>query len=116
MNLTTVQKIALAVAILSFLAAGGSATDLVAVFGSPAAKMIASVSSLGAGIGGIIVAFLTGQGATVRMVQDMPGVEKIVVNRQANATLAQLAVDAAQPKIEAVPSDEAQVTRTAATA
>jgi hypothetical protein len=43
----------------------------------------------------------------------MPGVEKIIVNKQANQTLASLAVDPNQPKIETVPADKKAVQSTA---
>ncbi len=43
----------------------------------------------------------------------MPGVEKIVVNEKANATLATLAVDQTQPKIETMPDAKLAVAATA---
>ena len=117
MNLTTVQKIGLAIGVLGFLAtAGTQLTDIFAPFGSAApviVKEIVSVSGLISGILGIVLAFLTGQTNTIKAVQDMPGVEKIIVNSQANATLATLAVDPAQPKIEVKPDAQIQVEATA---
>ena len=107
MNLTTVQKIGLAIGVLGFLAtAGTQLTDIFAPFGSAApviVKEIVSISGLISGVLGIVLAFITGQANSIKAVQDMPGVEKIVVKSQANATLATLAVDPAQPKIEIAP-------------
>lgn len=54
-------------------------------------------------------AILGGQRSQIAAVQQMPGVEKIIVNSQANGTLATLAVDSAQDKIEALPTEKAQI-------
>jgi hypothetical protein len=62
---------------------------------------------------GVVLAFMTGQANAVKAVQAMPGVEKIVVNQQANAALATLAVDPTQTKIETVPADIPAVQATA---
>ena len=70
------------------------------------AKQILSII---AGVQGVI----SSQGSLVSDVQAMPGVEKIVVNEQANKTLAGMAVDSAQNKIETKVGDEAAVNRIA---
>lgn len=115
MNLTFNQKVAFAVALASFLAAGGSATDLVTLFGSTIAKSIAAAASIMAGIGGIFLGVVTGQSNMIKDVQAMPGVEKITVNKNANATLATMAVsnDPANSKIEATPQAATAVEATA---
>ena len=108
MALTTVQKIGLSIGVLGFLStAGTQLTDVFAPFGSLApvlVKEIVSLSGLVSGVLGIVMAFLTGQANAVKAVQAMPGVESIQVNAQANPTLAALAVDPAQPKIDIAPS------------
>jgi len=113
MILTFNQKVAFAVALFSFLAAGGAAADLVILFGSNVAKSIGAASSILAGVGGIFLGVVTGQGSVVKSVQDMPGVEKIVVNKDASAALATLAVDPANLKIEPTPAAQAAVEATA---
>jgi hypothetical protein len=114
---TNVQKIGLAIAILGFLAgASTQLTDIFAPFGSIApvvVKEIVSISGFGSGILGIIVSNLTGQANQIKAVQDMPGVESIVVNANANKTLAQLAVDPAQAKVDVKSGAEASVNQTA---
>lgn len=115
--MTTVQKIALTIAVLGFLAgAGTQLTDIFAPLGSIApviVKEIVSVSGFVSGILGVVLSFATGQAQQVKAVQDMPGVEKIVVNTQANQTLAQLAIDPEQDKVEVAPGAEKVVASTA---
>ena len=116
MNLTIVQKIGLAIGVLGFLAtAGTQLTDIFAPFGSLApviVKEIVSISGLISGVLGIVLAFMTGQANSIKAVQEMPGIEKIIVNSQANATLATFAVDPAQPKIVAKPEDKTKLQAT----
>jgi hypothetical protein len=115
MNLA--QKLGLAVGILGFV--GGASTqltDIFAPFGSIApviVKEIVTVSGFVSGILGIFVTFVTGQSGIIKSVQEMPGVEKIIVNKQANQTLASFAVDPNQPKIETVAADKKAVQSTA---
>ena len=117
MNLTLVQKIALSIAALGFLAASGTQlTDIFAPFGSSApviVKEIVSVSSFVSGGLGVFLSFITGQTQQVQAVQAMPGVEKIIVNEKASAALATLAVDEGQAKIEATPQAQRVVEATA---
>ena len=117
MNLTTVQKIGLSIAVLGFLAtAGTQLTDIFAPLGSLApviVKEIVSISGFVSGILGIVLAFLTGQANAVKAVQAMPGVESITVNAKASPELAALAVDPAQPKIDVLPAAAAAVAQTA---
>jgi hypothetical protein len=87
----------------------GSTAQLTDLFGAMVTKDIVSVASLGNAVLGGIVTMLSGQGTQVRNVMAMPGIEKITVNSQANSTLAAIAVDDSQPKIEATPAAEARV-------
>ena len=117
MNLTIIQKIGLAIGVLGFLAtAGTQLTDIFAPFGSLAptiVKEIVSLSGFVSGILGVVLAFMTGQANAVKAVRAMPGVEGVLVNAQANAALATLAVDPTESKIKIVPSDVAAVQATA---
>ena len=117
MNLTLIQKIGLAIGVLGFLAtAGTQLTDIFAPLGSIApliVKEIVSLSGFVSGILGVVLAFITGQANAVKAVQAMPGVESIVVNKNASQTLAQLAVDPTQTKIDIAPGATAAVTQTA---
>lgn len=117
MNLTIVQKIALSIAGLGFLAASGTQlTDIFAPFGSTApliVKEIVSVSTFVSGGLGVILTFITGQSSQITAVRAMPGVEKILVNEKANATLATMAVAQEENKIEATPQAQKAVEATA---
>jgi hypothetical protein len=93
----------------------GATAQLTDLFGAIVAKDIVSIASIGNIILGSIVTTLSGQGAQIRNVLAMPGVETIRVNSQANQTLAAIAVDPLQPKIEASPGAAAQVAQTAKT-
>lgn len=113
----SVQKIALTIAALGFLAASGTQlTDIFAPFGSAApviVKEIVSISTFISGGLGVLLTFMTGQASQIKAVQAMPGIEKITVNEKANATLATLAVDPAQDKIETIPQAKVAVAATA---
>lgn len=115
--MTTVQKIALSIAALGFLAASGTQlTDIFSPFGSSApliVKEIISVSTFISGGLGVFLAFMTGQTQQVLAVKAMPGFEKLIVNEKAGAALATLAVDPAQDKIEATPQAKTAVEATA---
>jgi hypothetical protein len=62
---------------------------------------------------GSISTGLSGQASLVKDVRSMPGVEGIEINRQANSTLAVLAMDPAESKISVRPQDAAKVAETA---
>lgn len=117
MNFTTIQKIALSIAVLGFLStASTQLTDILSPFGSNApviVKQIVSLSGFVSGILGVFLSFMTGQASQVTTVQAMPGVEKIVVNEKASAALATLAVDPKQDKIESTPQAARAVEATA---
>jgi hypothetical protein len=117
MNLTLPQKLGLAIALLGFLAtASTQLTDILSPFGSVApviVKEVVSISSVLSGALGIFLATVTSQSSAVKAVQDMQGVTSIRVNALANPTLAALAVDPANPKIDAVPGAAAAVAKIA---
>jgi hypothetical protein len=112
--MTINQIIAMVLVVLGVFTA--SAAQLTELLGPGLAKAIVSISSLLTSILSGWIGVFSGQAATLKQVQDMPGVDKIVVNKQANTTLATLAVDPTQPKIEASPEAEAKVQQTAASA
>lgn len=112
MNLNRNQILAITIAILAVLMA--STAQLTDLFGAGTAKAIISAAGLLNGMLSSILAVITGQAGMVKDVQAMQGVEKITVNAQANQTLAQIAVDPANLKIEATPQAQAQVNAKAA--
>ncbi len=115
--MTTAQKIALSIGILGLVATGSTQlTDIFSPFGSLApliVKEIVSVASFTSGILGVVLTFMTGQGSQLKAVQNMPGVEKIVANAKANATLATMVLDETNPKIKAAPEAVAAIQKTA---
>lgn len=111
MNLTANQWLAIVLVVLGVLVA--STAQLTDLFGPAITKTIVSVAGILVAILNGVIAVLTGQASQVKFVQDMPGVDKIVVNKKANTTLAQLAVDPAQDKIEAAPEAASAVAATA---
>lgn len=112
LNLTTGQVVAIIFGILSAIA--GATAQLTDVFGAPMAHAIVSLVNL---VMTVVVApvmfVITGQSSMVQAVQSMPGVKSIVVGSQANQTLAQLAIDPAQDKIEVSPEAKASIEKTA---
>ncbi len=105
MNITRNQWIAIAILVLSVNM--GATTQLTDLFGVGVAKYIVSLSSLGSSILAGIQVILGGQGAQVKDVLAMPGIQKVEVNAQANPTLAAIAVDPTVNKI--APTQAAQV-------
>lgn len=101
---------------LVFLAAlgvfGGATAQLTELFGAAHAHLIVTASSFLSTLISAIMVPLTGQGALINAVQAMPGVSKIVVNQDANQTLAAVAVDP-NSKVEAAPGAEKAVEATA---
>lgn len=99
MNVTRNQWFAIIGVILSALMT--STAFLTDTFGaSMAHAIIGGAGFVNMVLSGITV-ILTGQGQQVRDVAAMPGVDSIKINQQANTALAQVATDAAQPKIAA---------------
>ena len=114
MNLNLGQILALIIATLGVLTAGGSQLDV--LFGAAATKAIVAAGTLTMSTLSAWMAILFGQGYQVAAVRSMPGVEKITVNAQANQTLAAMAVDPTETKIEPTPQAEKAVQATAASA
>ncbi len=116
MTLTRNQILAIVVAILGVLMAStAQLTDLV---GPSATKTIQSIAGISSSIMASVLAIITGQSGIIKDASAMPGVEKITVNSQANATLATIAVDPSQSKIQPTPqaAQAVQATATAAAA
>lgn len=110
-NLTLVQWIGIMVGLNSLLM--GATPQLTVLFGTEAVPYIVAIATLGNGALGVFVTVIGGQGAQVRNVLAMEGVEKIDVNRHANSTLAAIAIDPAQNKIAPTPDAAAAVQATA---
>ena len=110
MNLNRNQIIAIVLVVLGVLAA--SAAQLTDLFGAKIAHTIISSSSLLMSILSGVLAVLTGQSGILKDVQAMPGVDKVVVNKDANSTLAAAAVNP-NSKVEAAPGAEAAVAQIA---
>jgi len=110
-NLTPTQWILLIMSTAGVL--NGSAAQLTEWFGPTAAHTIISVISFGQTLIGAWAMALSGQGAAIKQVLAMPGVQNITVNDKANATLAAIAIDPKTDKIAAAPSALEAVTATA---
>lgn len=113
-NITQTQWVAFVIGAASFL--GGATAQLTTLFGTNGASYIASACAIISGLAGVFLMATTGQGPTVQQVRSMPGVEKIEINGNANATLATLAVDPMERKIQAAPGAKDAITATAAAA
>ena len=111
MNLTPNQILAIIAAVISALVA--ASTQLTDIFGPTLAKSIVSGASLVSVILNSIIAGLTGQGAQIKQVLAMPGIEKITVNAQANQTLSAIAIDPSVNKISPTPAAQDDVTKKA---
>lgn len=111
MNINHKQVLSITLAVLGVLMV--STTQLTELFGAPLAKTIVTIAGVINSLLASIMAVITSQGGLVRDVQAMPGVDKITINAGANQTLAQIAVDPANEKIEASPGAGAAVNRTA---
>lgn len=106
MNLNRNQIIAIVIAVLGVMI--GSTAQLTDLFGATATKSIISVASLLNSVLSSILAVITSQGNTVKDVLSMTGVEHLSVNKQANTTLANMAVDPTLNKI--APTQDAMAT------
>lgn len=107
-----VQWLALILVVLGAIT-GGTA-QLTDIVGPNLTKILVAVASLGTSVISGFVMVLTGQSNVVKSVQQMPGVEKIVVNANANTALATLAVDPSEAKIVVAPGATEAVQQTAA--
>jgi len=112
-NLTPLQWIGIVLIVNGALT--GGVNEMTDLFGAVWAKHIVSLCTIGSAICGGLVTMFGGQGAMVRSVAAMPGVDSIRVNAQANQTLAQIAVSGAPEakNVEAIPTAEARVAATA---
>ena len=111
MNLNTNQIIAIIIGILSVLSA--STTQLNDLFGEHVAHTIIASSGLLVAIASVVLTVVSGQSSTVKNVLAMPGVERIEVNENANATLAKMAIDPTVNKIAPTQASIDAVTKTA---
>src|SRR5690242_4223769 len=111
MGLNRNQILALIIATLSVL--GASTAQLTDLFGPALAKTIISASSLLTGILSGWMAIVTGQAGMVKDVSNITGVETIKINKEANPTLARVALDPAVNNVDVVPADRESLTQTA---
>lgn len=111
MNLNGKQFLAIGVALLGVL--GASTAQLDIIVGPAITKVVVAIDTLLMSGMSAVLAVLTGQSNIVKDVQAMPGVEKITINAQANPTLATLAVDPKNDKIEPTPQAATAVAKTA---
>ncbi len=111
MNLTPLQIIGIILIVNGALT--GATNEMVDLVGSVWAKHIVSLATIGSAVCGGLVTMFGGQGAQIKNVLAMPGVEKISVNSQANSTLAVIAVDPHADKIAPTPAAMVEVTKTA---
>lgn len=111
MSLNRNQVLAITIAILSAMAA--STAQLTDIFGPGVAKTVISSAGLLNSALSAILAVITSQSGIVRDTLAMPGVENIQINRQANQTLASIAVDPLQDKIQPTAQDAVKVNQIA---
>lgn len=110
-NLTPIQWLIILLSLNSAVA--GATAQLTDLFGANVAHYIVSAVTFANTLLGAFMVPFTGQSAQIRQVLAMPGVENLTINRQANATLAQAAVDPTLSKIDAVEADKAKVAQIA---
>lgn len=122
LNLTPMQFIGILLVINGALI--GSTAQLTDLLGAHMAHIVISVASLGNSVLGGVVTMFTSQGAQtknviadpqaqesiVKAVLNMPGVQHIDVNSNANSTLAAIAIDPNVDKIAPTPASQQQVT------
>lgn len=111
MNLNRGQWLSIVIAVLGVWVA--STTQLNDLVGPALTKVIIAGSTLTMSTLAAINTIVQGQGSQLSAVQAMPGVEKILVNSQANGTLATMTVDPAQTKMEAMPGSQSDIEATA---
>lgn len=109
-SLTPMQSIAIVMAILGVL--GGATAQLNDLLGPTLAHTVVTASSFLTTLLSAIMVPLTGQSAQLKAVNDMPGIQQIIVNKNANQTLAATAVDP-NSKYEAAPEAQKAVETTA---
>lgn len=104
-NLTLVQWIGIMIGLNSLLM--GATPQLTVLFGTAAVPIIVAVATLGNGALGVFVTVIGGLGSQARNV--VAGGASIAVGPNASASLATLAMDPAQSKIDAAPGASAAV-------
>ncbi len=110
-GITRTQWIAISMLALGLVA--GGVNTLSEFFGTGVAHKLASAASfLSSFVAGIQI-ILGGQGQQVLDVKNMPGIEKIDINSQANQTLAKLALDPTVDKVGIASGDKDAVLQTA---
>jgi hypothetical protein len=111
-NLTVLQWIGIVLLVNSVLTS--STNEMKDLLGAVWATHAVSLATIGSGICGGLVTMFGGISSQASNVAALPGVDRILVNRNANATLSALAVDHDQPKIgPAKPEDRAVLVETA---
>ncbi len=111
-NLTTLQWIGIVLLVNSVLTS--STNEMKDLLGTVWATHAVSLATIGSGICGGLITMFGGIGTQASNVAAMPGVDRIVVNRNAGVAMAALAVDHDQPKIgPAKPEDRAVLVETA---
>lgn len=109
-SLTPAQWFAIIMAILGVL--GGATAQLNDLFGPKLAHSIVTASSLLTTVMSALLVPLTGQSAQLKAVNSMPGIDQVIVNKNANQTLAAITVDP-NTKFEASPEAQKVVEATA---
>lgn len=99
MNFTFQQKLTMA---MGFVGAATSAFGALNTIMTPIEALIGTVilGFISACLG-VVATVTSSQGAQIKEVRSMLGVEKVLVNEKANQTLAALATDPNEPKIGA---------------
>lgn len=114
MDLNRGQVLSILTAVLGVWVA--SATQLNDLVGPAMTKVIIAASTLTMSTLAVVNTILQSQGSQISAVQAMAGVDKIVVNEKANATLATMAVDRTNEKIQTTPQAQRAVQATATAA
>jgi hypothetical protein len=91
----------LAIAILFFTVLTGGSAQLVELVGAGMTKAIIALSTLVTGFLAGLQIILGGQGQQIKDVRAMDGVAKVLINENANPTLAKIATDPTEPKVGA---------------
>ena len=111
MNLNSKQILSIVMVVLGVMTA--STAQLTDLFGPTTTKAVIGLAGMLNSILAGILAIFNSQSGTLKDVQSMDGVDKIIVNSKANETLATLAVDPMQTKIEASSQATSAVVATA---
>ncbi len=111
LNITSKQWFQIISGIISGLITGAALLN--PIFGEKTSLLIVSILGIANIVLSSVGTALSGQGALVKDVLAMPGVEKINVGPEANQTLAQIAVDPKVDKISPTRDAQAAVNATA---